>query len=217
MQLPHGIVTELAPDRPQLLAGLALAADGHGPLLQRDYWGVIAACRLSPPGVAEVVAARFEDLPPPGLVRFRRAGGVGAALAVGDEMEVQIRLAGSFRVRVIHRDDRSLTIATVEGHPEAGRITFGAYANDRGDVVFHIRSRARSGSTAHRAGFLATGEPMQTNTWSDFINRLAVRVGDGVIGFIQASTREIDEAEEDRGAGPTFLARPAAEERQEAG
>lgn len=200
-------------DRPRLLAGLALATDGHGPLLQRDYWGVIAGCRLTPPEVAEVVATRFPELPAPGLVRFRRAGGATEALAVGDEMEVDIRLAGSFRVRIIHRDERSLTIGTIAGHPEAGRITFGAYANPRGDVVFHIRSRARSGSSSTRAAFLAAGEPMQTNTWGDFVNRLAVRVGDGVIGFVQSSTREMDETEEDGGAGPTFLARPAAEER----
>ena len=50
------------------------------------------------------------------------------------------------RVRVVDTNSLSLTLATDDGHPEAGRITFGVYPNDEGDIVFHIRSRARSGS-----------------------------------------------------------------------
>lgn len=202
------------PEPPQpedLLAGLALAAEGSGPLLQRDYWAVLAGCQLTPREVADEVARRFVELPPPALVRFRRTGGGDGQLAIGDEMEVDIRLAGSCRVRVVHRDAQSLTVATVAGHPEAGRITFGAYTNRLGEVIFHIRSRARSGSSALRAGFLAAGEPMQTNTWCDFVNRLAARVGDGVLGSVSASSHVVEEAGDDRHAGPTFLARPAAE------
>ena len=31
-----------------------------------------------------------------------------------------------------------ITLGTLEGHPEAGRITFGAYRNERGDVVGNV-------------------------------------------------------------------------------
>lgn len=180
---------------------------GSGPLLERDYWAVLREPRVGPRGLAGIVARHFEDFPPPALVRFERAPGAGEELEPGDELEVGIRGAGSFGVRVVHRDARSLTIATLEGHPEAGRITFGAYRHDRGGVVFHIRSRARAGSPARFAGFLFFGDPMQTNTWSDFINRLAVGVGDGVVGAIHAEKRGSDEEPGDRALDrPTFLA-----------
>jgi hypothetical protein len=50
---------------------------------------------------------------------------------------------------------------------------------------------------------------MQTNTWTDFINRLAATVGSGVIGWIHAETRVIPEEPQDLESlrSPTFVAR----------
>lgn len=202
-------MARLAKSLQDLAEGLLTAPGGYGKLLQRDYWAVIADCRLRPSEIASLVASRFPEFPPEELVSFRRSDGADAPLEVGDELEVRIRWAGTFRVRVVHRDRNSLTIATLMRHPEAGRITFGSYRNDYGDVVFHIRSRARSGSREMLAGFLTTGEPMQTNTWTDFINRLAATVGDGVIGYIHAETREIPDEPRDPEVlvSPTFVAR----------
>jgi hypothetical protein len=181
---------------------------GRGPLLERDYWAVVGGVE-GPRPLARIVAERFSEFPPPSLVLFRRtdASPTGRALEPGDELEVDIIGAGTFGVRVVHRDANSVTLATLEGHPEAGRITFGAYRNNRGDVVFHIRSRARAGSRSHYAGFLFAGDPMQTNTWSDFINRLAAVAGDGVEGVIHAEKRNVREERGDREVdAPTFIA-----------
>lgn len=181
-----------------------LARSGVGPLLQRDYWGVIDGCTVAPAQFGSLLAEHFCELAPPGLVRFRRVDGTAAPLAVGDELEVHIRFAGTFGVRVIHKDEHSITLATLGGHPEAGRITFGAYRHERGDVVFHIRSRARSSTSSTYAGFLALGEPMQTKTWTDFVARVASWTGMGVHDFIYEETsRRPDEPVEE---GPTFVA-----------
>ena len=99
-------------------------------------------------------------------------------------------------VRVVHEDAQSLTLATLSGHPEAGRITFGSYRNAAGDVVFHIRSRARSGTALQRLGFLAIGDAMQTNTWADFIRNTAASVSARIAGSIHADTQEVDETME---------------------
>lgn len=192
-----------------LLRGLLPAPRGAGPLVQRDYWAVIARSRLRPSGVMDLVALRFSEFAPEDLVVFRRLGGGDRPLEVGDELEVEIVGAGVFRVRVVHRDRNSLTLATLGGHPEAGRITFGAYRNGYGDVIFHIRSRARSSTAARYLGYLAAGEPMQTSTWADFVNRVALTVGEGVVRCIHAERVEIeDEPDGDRVAtSPTFIAR----------
>jgi hypothetical protein len=188
------------------LEELLPASDGYGPLLQRDYWAVLAGCRLAPPEIGALLAARFADFPPPELVRFRPAHDAERPLECGDVVDVDIRLAGSCQVQVVHRNDNSLTFATLAGHPEAGRITFGAYRNPVGDVVFHIRSRARSRSGTCFVGFFTAGEPMQTTTWTDFINRLAVAVGQGIVGVIRAETRKVEEADDEDAPLPTFAA-----------
>ena len=190
------------PKRPPLLA-----TQGHGPLLQRDYWAVIRNCRLPASEVAALVRERFAEFPPESLVVFRRSDRRQRPLEVGEELEIEIRMAGMAAVRVTHVSSHSLTLATLEGHPEAGRITFGAYPNKRGDVIFHIRSRARSSSAARYAGYVTMGDPMQTNTWTDFIDCLAHTVGDGVVGVIRVETKEMDQDEEPAACdSPTFIA-----------
>ncbi len=189
---------------------LQLPEAGAGPLLQRDYWAVIKNSRVSPSELMRWVALRFPEFAPSELCVFEHKdpSHLGAPLAPGDELTVKIMGAGTFSVRVIHQDAQSLTIGTLHGHPEAGRITFGAYRNAHGDVIFHIRSRARSGSTFHYLGFVTAGDAMQTNTWTEFVLRAALTAGDGVLGVIHADTMElVDEPSGgDVAHGPTFLA-----------
>lgn len=199
-----GGATENTPD---LEADLLPPEEGKGKLLQRDYWAIIGDCSLSPPEVVALVQKSFWDYPPPDLVKFTRVDGTTGPLDVGDEMDVEIRMAGTFRVRILHRDTNSITIGTIVGHPEAGRITFGAYRNDRKDVIFHIRSMARSGSRMTLLGFKALGEAMQTNTWTDFIKEVAAAAGHGVLGEIRADTKECHDADlGDDNVSPTFIA-----------
>jgi hypothetical protein len=197
--------------RERLEAGLQPASQGVGRLQQRDYWGVIRGCRYDPASLTSYVRRHFAELPPEPLARFRETGG-GAPLSLGDELEIALPGAGKVGVRVVHVNARSFTVATLRGHPIAGRITFGAYPNDRGDVLFHIRSRARFASTLQRLGHFLAGAPMQSTTWTDFIDRLAHTVGDGVIGSIHDELTEIPPGMEppDLPLSPTFIAEDSA-------
>ncbi len=184
------------------------ATNGAGPLLQRDYWAVIAGSKLRPSEITDLLTERFPDFSPTELVTFRPANGCEPPLKVGDELDIEIRMAGECGVRVVHRDRNSITLATLEGHPEAGRITFGAYRNERGDVVFHIRSRARASGITKYVEFLAGGDPMQTNTWVDFINAVSQTVGSGVVDGIRVEQTEVDDDDADaHQSGPTFVAK----------
>lgn len=186
--------------------GLQRQDVGTGPLHERDYWAVVRDPDLDPSELIDLLCHRFPALAPEDLVRFAPA--LDRPLEVGDEMGVRISGAGDFRVRVVHRDRQSITLATLTGHPEAGRITFGAYRNRRGELVFHIRSRARASSRVRLLGFRVAGDPMQTNTWTDFINRVAATCGRGVVGSVHAEKRAVQPEPGDHAADrPTFLAR----------
>jgi hypothetical protein len=180
------------------------ATRGAGPLLQRDYWGVFVGSALAPSEIMRHVKLHFCELPPASLVQFLAPTGLHRTA----ELDIRILPAQSCRVRIMHEDAQSLTLATLEGHPEAGRITFGAYRNSAGDVIFHIRSRARSASLSQRVGFLAIGDAMQTNTWTDFINNVARGVGARIADVIHAETKEVEDSPEDDHPleSPTFVA-----------
>lgn len=188
---------------------LFMASAGAGPLLERDYWGVIRQCHARPTEVMAFVRRYFECFPPTSVVVFEREHRrLGEPLELGDRLRVHIKGAGHFGVRVIHLDPQSITLGTLRGHPEAGRITFGAYRNRAGDVIFHIRSRARASSRLRYFGFVGAGEALQTRCWADFVNRVAEYFGDGVIGWINAETRVTqDEPAHEATTSPTYLAR----------
>jgi len=186
----------------EIANGVLPAENGVGPLYQRDYWARIRNPRLSPPEIVEVVRRHFPSFAPAELAAFD----AGRALEHGDELRIRIAGAGEARVRAVHLDAQSFTLATLEGHPEAGRITFGAYRGGKGELYFHIRSRARSESALRLLGFMVAGEAMQTNTWSQFVSRVAALAGDGVEGFVHAKMEEAED-EDDDFATPTFQAR----------
>ena len=176
-----------------MTAEVVPATRGVGPLLQRDYWAVFSDCTLRPSEVMAHVKAHFCSLPPATLVEFTISGDI----APDAELDILIKPTQQCRARVIHVDAQSLTLATLAGHPEAGRITFGCYRNPAGELVFHIRSRARAASTPHLIGFLALGEAMQTNTWTDFISSAALAVGARVRDIIHADTQCVEELPDD--------------------
>jgi hypothetical protein len=173
-------------------------------LLQRDYWAVLADCPLTPTGVMAHVKQHFCTLPPAPLVTFTAPRGV----ALDAILDIVITPGQQCAVRVIHQTPQSVTLATLNGHPEAGRITFGSYRNAAGDVIFHIRSRARSTSRLERLGFLAIGDAMQTNTWTDFIRNTASAVHARINGVIHADTVPVEEQPDDDEPlqTPTFMA-----------
>lgn len=170
----------------------------------RDYWAVLSGCPLSPSALMRRVKDRFCELPPESLVLFAAPQGVSP----GSELVIEIIPGQHCGVRVIHQDAQSLTLATLPGHPEAGRITFGSYRNSGGEVIFHIRSRARSSSAVNLVGFMAIGEAMQTNTWTDFISRTASLAEAQIRDAIQTETNEVEDTPADGHPldSPTFVA-----------
>jgi hypothetical protein len=190
---------------PEMASGLSPAERGVGPLLQRDYWAKLRTTDLRPSQIAAELKRHFASFAPPHLAAFEAK--VARELRVGDEMDIHIAGAGDCRVRVVHCDAQSVTLATLAGHPEAGRITFGAYRDTDGGIIFHIRSRARSDSTLRRLGFVLVGEPMQTNTWTDFVSRIAALCGGEVQGGVHVETKAIDDRDGGPIDEPTYLAR----------
>jgi hypothetical protein len=185
---------------------IAYAATGSGPLLQRDYVGVIEGSDWTPEILTEEVRKHFADFCPKETATFQCPGTAGEALSVNTELRIQISGILPCQVRVVHCDGRSLTLRTLDGHPEAGRITFGAGDDEQGRLTFRIRSRARAGGLLHYLGFLLMGRSMQARCWIRFIGRVAEAGGGRLVGPVRVSTETVEEEPADCGEPhlPTF-------------
>ena len=187
------------------------AAAGTGPLFQRDYSGTIRGGSRSPESLAKLVRERFVEFGPPETAAFALDGGEkGEPLAVGDEMSIWIGGVMPCRVRVVHVDELSLTLRTLGGHPEAGRISFRAEREGDGRLAFRIRSRARAGGLIHYLGFLVLGRTMQARCWIRFIGKVAEACGGKLEGPIRVKTARVEPEPADCGSPDqsTFECKP---------
>jgi len=175
------------------LRGGSVRSRASGPLFQRDYEGVIEGGPSSPEELAQLVRGRFVDFAPPETAAFRRDDDRGKPLDVGDELKIRIGGFMPCEVRVVQIDDTTLTLRTLEGHPEAGRISFKAGRDDRGRLTFQIRSRARSSRLVHLLGFLLMGRAMQARCWIRFIGRVAEVCGGRLAGPVRVRTTKVAE------------------------
>ncbi|WP_422924191.1 DUF1990 family protein [Singulisphaera sp. PoT] len=185
------------------------ASQGIGSLFERNYSAVITDGSCSPEDLMKLVREKFISLAPQETAAFRLANNRGdhEGLEVGDVLEIRIALFGMAKVRVIHVDDRSITLGTVKGHPEAGRITFGASKDPEGRLVFRIVSRTRASGVASYLGFFLIGKQMQSRCWIRFIDRTAKACGGTIEGRIRVCTTTVEETEADRGVleSPTII------------
>lgn len=182
------------------------AAKGSGPLLERDYQAIIVDTACTPEEVIEKVRAEFPRFSPDALAAFECREGFEWPLEVGHEMQIKIRGAGTCHVRIVHANERSLTLRTLDGHPEAGRITFGAFADEQGRLIFRIRSRARSSNKLKYVGYIFMGREMQAQVWITFIERIAELCGGRIEGEIEVKTSRVKSSMADQGGidTPTF-------------
>lgn len=185
-----------AADLPDLVYDTSGFADRHqsldagvGPLLHRLYAVRIADSGTTPSALIALVTARLNEASPEMAV-FRKTRGSRADLREGDEFLVRMPGPWDGPVRVVHRDENSFRLATLDGHLEAGEIEFRARPD--GDAVhFEIESWARAGDrlSALLYNNLRLAKEIQLNMWSHFCVRAAALAGGHPEGGITIRTR----------------------------
>jgi hypothetical protein len=167
---------------------------------------VLEGAAASPEEAVRHLRVAFPSLSPAELAEFSRPAGEAGPLQVDDTMHVLIRGAGHSGVRVTVVEPRSLTLRTLEGHIEAGRITFGAEQDQIGRVGLRIRSRSRISDPARYVGYEMVGKHAQTRIWVTFLERWAARCGGRIIGQVLLAWDRVEESRADAGEAehPTF-------------
>lgn len=177
-----------------------LATEGVGPLMQRDYVAIIEEPRLTPEEAMRNLRENFVSLSPARLARFNRPSQATGGLQLDEGLEVAIIGNPLTAVRVCAIEERRLTLRTLRGHIEAGRITFGADCDPAGRLVLRIRSRARIHDPLRLLAYLLLGKRVQYRIWETFLERWAASAGGRRIGSILGETDCVQESLADVGS-----------------
>jgi hypothetical protein len=168
------------------------AAEGAGPKLERRYFIDVERPRLTPTQLMAAVQADVPGFSPGLLADFERTKGAEGALHVGDEFHIKILGPWNGSVRVTQVSPTAFEFVTLEGHPEAGRISFAVRPLDgRPDALrFEICSAARSrdGLVAFAYDTIGGGKLMQKATWVEFCERVVQASGGQALGPVTVET-----------------------------
>ncbi|TPG60228.1 DUF1990 family protein [Hymenobacter nivis] len=168
------------------------AARGAGPQLDRRYYLDVLRPRQGPAPLMAAVQADLPQFSPALLADFEQTSGTAGALAVGDEFHIKILGPWNGSVRVTEVGATFFELATLEGHPEAGRIRFEAHALDgRPDALrfeIHSVARSRDGLVAFAYDTIGGGKLMQEATWVEFCQRVAQASGGQALGPVTVET-----------------------------
>jgi hypothetical protein len=170
---------------------LQLPVDGHGPIFQRRYRADIANPTSSATALMRAIRLNLPDFSPDALAEFTKTDS-RPEMEVGDEYEIKILGPWNGSVRVIEVRPTSFALVTLEGHPEAGQISFQLSPHPKlaNALRFEIQSWARSRDALVQLTYqhLKLGQEAQKNTWVTFCERVGVASGGTLIGEIEVTT-----------------------------
>ncbi|HYW51311.1 MAG TPA: hypothetical protein VE861_11935 [Gemmatimonadaceae bacterium] len=157
------------------------ASRGAGPLIHRRYEVELPDRAMSREVVLHLMQRHLTELAPSALADFQKSEGSANAFKVGDEYSITMLGPWNGAVRVAEITSDSFTLVTLDGHPEAGHITFGVHEDAQAPltlrVVIESWARSRDALVSVAYGTLGIGKQVQTEVWITFLQRLAELAG----------------------------------------
>jgi hypothetical protein len=144
---------------------------GFGQLWHKTYRIRLENQQLTP---AETIQIWKQNLPKfkPAEKRFYPSP---AGIQPGEIILINARTEGgpiSTGVMVLYSGKNSFTLITLQGHPEAGWVTFSAYKDDL-DTVLQVDVLARSSDPLYELAFRLVGTKAQDRIWTHVLTSLA--------------------------------------------
>jgi hypothetical protein len=136
--------------------------EGVGKLKRRRFSIDIEDSRFDAKGLFAEFREHFADVVP-----FEAAAEPGSPTSIDDHdtLTLELPARGHVQVRVEQIEDRSLTLATLEGHPLAGVVRFAARDTGPRAVRFTIDVVERPASRLDQLSMAVVGNAAQKRTW----------------------------------------------------
>ncbi|CAN5666800.1 hypothetical protein BH10BDE1_BH10BDE1_15850 [soil metagenome] len=179
--------------------------DGVGPLYHRSYTVVVESSWAHALTVMRQFQSNLNDFSPKTMCRFEKTKGDEHALDTGDEFQIHITGPWNGPVRVAASCETSFTLATLEGHMEAGEIRFSIEPVTDTFVRFKVESFAKSKDAI--VDFIYDKIPIakffQTEMWRSVCGSVAERLraerNDGPTGEVFAVEVKTERRDEETG------------------
>ncbi len=165
---------------------------GVGARFHRRYAVDVAESTQTPTELIAEIGRDIQAFVPDELAVFEKVKGAPERLAVGDEFDITIRSPWDGPVRVVEAEPTRFTLATLDGHLEAGQIRFEAREHpSRPDALaFSIESWARSRDDVVDFVYdeLGLAKKAQQAMWTFFCERVSEACGGHTIDEIRVLT-----------------------------
>ncbi|HEY2192781.1 MAG TPA: DUF1990 family protein [Actinomycetospora sp.] len=167
---------------------------GHGPLFRRRFRVVVDQPDASAAELVARVAGDLTVLLPAEVAAVSPRTESRALPGPGDEFLVRMPGPWDGPVRVVHRDEGRMRLATLRGHLEAGQIEFRATDAEDGSLVFEIETWARPATATVRLLYtdLRLAKEMQLYTWVRSCEAAADLAGGRVRDGVDVLTRRVE-------------------------
>lgn len=176
--------------------------EGVGPRFHRRYEVDVETTTKSPEELVACIGSDIQNYVPDEIATFEKTRGTEGGLAVGDEFDIHIRSPWDGPVRVVESEPRRFTLATLDGHMEAGQIRFEAadHPTDSDGLRFSIESwaRSRDGAVDFVYDGLGLAKQAQQAMWTFFCERVAEDCGGQKMGEVRVLTEREETDDEDR-------------------
>lgn len=171
-----------------------LPSDGVGALRRKRFWAEIGGCSHSPESLFALFATRFARLTPRHMDLAAEPGTPDAPLAEGTTLTMELPLRGNVQVRVQEITARTLTLATLEGHPLAAGLRF--LAEQRGDALrFEVQLFERAANRIDWMALLAGGAGLQDATWVETVENVVSASGGRAARGVERESQRLNAAE----------------------
>jgi len=167
-----------------------LPEDGVGAMHHKRFHATLHGTTKSPEEVMDVLRERIADIMP---IEFAAEPESASRLDLGNTLTGSLPLRGNFQVRVEKVEPRSVTLATIEGHPIAGTVEFST-GDATGGVEFAIEIDSRAANFFDLVMLRSFGQIAQDANWRSVIRRLAEECG-ATVERIESTSRKLSDAE----------------------
>jgi uncharacterized protein YbjT (DUF2867 family) len=150
--------------------------EGRGSLVRRHVWADIVGSKLDELALFDRFRRRFAEITP-WHVQVGAEPGTDFDVQLGVTLTMHLPLRGNVQVRVVELESNRLTLATLEGHPLAGIVSFRLESVEAGRLRFHVEVHDRPGNIADWLVMSTVGGAVQVATWRSTVDHVVKESG----------------------------------------